>query len=158
LHWPGTIENNQTGRLRCHISIKIKCIFSWNKDLLCVFSPHGSTSDPQSGGNTYEEDRLCGDHSLRVYNCSPCPDNTGSIWGWKYTCGCSPQTPKNPIAPVEGANSFTEAQAKDRIAEAGYTDVKDLKLDGKGIWRASGMKDGKAVSIALDYQGDIVAK
>jgi hypothetical protein len=65
---------------------------------------------------------------------------------------------KNPTAPVEGANSFTEAQAKDRIAEAGYTGVKDLKLDDKGIWMASGMKDGKAVSIALDYQGNIVAK
>ncbi|MGZ2488228.1 hypothetical protein ACVITL_006813 [Rhizobium pisi] len=65
---------------------------------------------------------------------------------------------KNPTAPVEGANSFTEAQAKDRIAKAGYTDVKNLKLDDKGIWLASGMKDGKAVSIALDYQGNIVAK
>ncbi|MBW9114848.1 PepSY domain-containing protein [Rhizobium cauense] len=65
---------------------------------------------------------------------------------------------KNPTAPVEGANSFTESQAKDRITEAGYTDVKDLKLDDKGIWMASGMKDGKAVSIALDYQGNVVAK
>ncbi|CAN7736392.1 PepSY domain-containing protein [Rhizobium sp. LjRoot258] len=65
---------------------------------------------------------------------------------------------KNPTAPVEGANSFTQAQAKDRISEAGYTEVKDLKLDDKGIWIASGMKDGKAVSIALDYQGNIVAK
>ncbi|MBB3136037.1 opacity protein-like surface antigen [Rhizobium pisi] len=65
---------------------------------------------------------------------------------------------KNPTAPVEGSNSFTEGQAKDRIEKAGYTDVKDLKLDDKGIWVASGMKDGKAVSIALDYQGNIVAK
>ena len=65
---------------------------------------------------------------------------------------------KNPTAPVEGSNSFTEGQAKDRIEKAGYTDVKDLKLDDKGIWVASGMKNGKAVSIALDYQGNIVAK
>ena len=65
---------------------------------------------------------------------------------------------KNPTAPVEGANSFTEGQAKDRIEKAGYTDVKDLKLDDKGIWVASGMKNGQAVSIALDYQGNIVAK
>ncbi|MBB6219552.1 PepSY domain-containing protein [Rhizobium leguminosarum] len=64
----------------------------------------------------------------------------------------------NPTAPVEGANSFTEGQAKDRIEKAGYTDVKDLKKDDKGIWMASGMKDGKAVMIALDYQGNIVAK
>jgi hypothetical protein len=65
---------------------------------------------------------------------------------------------KNPTAPVEGANSFTESQAKDRIEKAGYTGVKDLKKDDKGVWKATGMKDGKAVSIALDYQGNIVAK
>ncbi|MGO8249199.1 PepSY domain-containing protein, partial [Rhizobium johnstonii] len=65
---------------------------------------------------------------------------------------------KNPTAPVEGANSFTESQAKDRIAEAGYTYVKDLKLDDKGIWMAAVIKDGKAVAIALDYQGNIVEK
>ncbi len=65
---------------------------------------------------------------------------------------------KNPAAPVEGANSFTEAQAKERIEAAGYTQVKDLKKDDKGIWMASGMKGGKAMAIALDYQGNIVAK
>ncbi|NTF98248.1 PepSY domain-containing protein [Rhizobium rhizogenes] len=65
---------------------------------------------------------------------------------------------KNPTAPVEGANSFTEDQAKERIEEAGYTGVKDLKKDDKGIWNAAGMKDGKSFSIALDYQGNVVAK
>jgi hypothetical protein len=65
---------------------------------------------------------------------------------------------KNPTAPVEGANSFTEAQAKSRIEEAGYSDVKDLKKDEKGIWMAAGMKDGKSVMISMDYQGNIVAK
>lgn len=65
---------------------------------------------------------------------------------------------KNPTAPVEGANSFTENQAKERIEKAGYTGVKDLKKDDKGVWNAAGMKDGKAVSIALDYQGNVVAK
>lgn len=64
---------------------------------------------------------------------------------------------KNPTAPVEGANSFTESQAKDRIEQAGYTEVKDLKKDDKGVWNATGTKDGKPVSIALDYQGNIVA-
>ncbi|CDZ29117.1 hypothetical protein [Neorhizobium galegae] len=65
---------------------------------------------------------------------------------------------KNVTAPVEGANSFTEAQAKDRIEKAGFSGVKDLKKDDKGIWMAAGMKDGKAVVIALDYQGNVVAK
>jgi hypothetical protein len=65
---------------------------------------------------------------------------------------------KNPTAPVEGANSFTEDQAKDRIEKAGYTGLKDLKKDDRGVWNATGMKDGKTVSIALDYQGNVVAK
>lgn len=63
----------------------------------------------------------------------------------------------NATAPVEGANSFTEAQARDRIAEAGYADVTGLVLDDKGVWRGSAMKDGKSVNVALDYQGNVVA-
>lgn len=65
---------------------------------------------------------------------------------------------KNATAPVEGANSFTEAQAKERIEAAGYTAVKDLKKDDKGVWMAAGMKDGKPVMIGLDYQGNVVAQ
>ncbi|RVE89892.1 PepSY domain-containing protein [Sinorhizobium meliloti] len=65
---------------------------------------------------------------------------------------------QNPTAPVEGANSFTEAQAKERIEEAGYTDVSGLKLDDKGVWQATAMKEGKSVSVALDYQGNVTAQ
>lgn len=65
---------------------------------------------------------------------------------------------KNPAAPVKGANSFTEAQAKDRMEKAGFSEVKDLKKDDSGVWMATGMRDGKAVMVALDYQGNVVAK
>ncbi|MBO0145484.1 PepSY domain-containing protein [Agrobacterium sp. Ap1] len=65
---------------------------------------------------------------------------------------------KNAIAPVEGANSFTQDQAKSRIEKAGFSDVKNLKKDDKGIWMAAGMKDGKSVNVALDYQGNVVAE
>lgn len=64
---------------------------------------------------------------------------------------------KNPKAPVPGANSFTEAQAKERIEKAGYIDVTGLKLDDKGIWQASAVKEGKPAKVALDYQGNVVA-
>ena len=64
----------------------------------------------------------------------------------------------NSEAPVEGANSFTEDQAKDRFADAGYADVTDLKLDDKGVWRGTAMKDGKSLNVALDYQGNIVSE
>lgn len=64
----------------------------------------------------------------------------------------------NGTAPVEGANSFTQDQAKSRIEKAGFSDVKNLMKDDKGIWMATGMKDGKSVNVALDYQGNVVAK
>ena len=63
----------------------------------------------------------------------------------------------NPSAPVPGANSFTEAQAKSAIEKAGYTDVSALTKDDKGIWRGTANKSGKSVPIALDYQGNVVA-
>lgn len=64
---------------------------------------------------------------------------------------------QNPAAPVAGENSFTEDQAKERIAEAGYTDVSALKLDDNGVWRGTAKKDGKAMNVALDFQGNVVA-
>jgi len=65
---------------------------------------------------------------------------------------------QNPTAPVEGANSFTEDQAKERIVGGGYADVTELKLDDKGVWQGKATKDGKAVMVSMDYQGNIVAK
>jgi hypothetical protein len=65
---------------------------------------------------------------------------------------------KNATAPVEGKNSFTEAQAKDRIAAAGYTDVSALKQDDKGVWRGTAMKNGNSTPVGLDYQGNVVSQ
>lgn len=63
----------------------------------------------------------------------------------------------NASTPVPGANSFTEAQAKSRIEEAGYSEVSALAKDDQGIWRAKANKNGNSVSVALDYQGNVVA-
>jgi hypothetical protein len=64
----------------------------------------------------------------------------------------------DPNAPLEGANSFTEGQAKDRIVAAGYTDVSKLEKDDKGIWRGTAKQGGNKIDVAVDYQGNVVAK
>lgn len=64
-------------------------------------------------------------------------------------------TETNPSAPVPGENSFTEAQAKERIEEKGYTNVTGLALDDKGVWVGSADKSGASVEVKLDYQGNI---
>jgi hypothetical protein len=63
----------------------------------------------------------------------------------------------NPGAPVAGANSFTEGQAKSRIEGAGYTDISGLVKDKDGVWRGKASKAGKPYTVSLDYQGNVVA-
>jgi len=65
---------------------------------------------------------------------------------------------RTAAAPVPGRNSFTEGEASSRIQAGGYSDVKDLKKDDQGIWRGHAMKNGQAVPVALDYQGNVVSK
>ncbi|MGO4440964.1 PepSY domain-containing protein [Rhizobium sp. RAF56] len=64
-------------------------------------------------------------------------------------------TENNPAAPVAGKNSFTEAQAKSRLEDAGYQNISGLKLDDQGVWRATADKDGKQTNVSLDFQGNI---
>ena len=67
----------------------------------------------------------------------------------------STQTPVQQLEP--GANSFTEAQARSRLESAGYTNVSALKKDEQGIWRGTAMKDGKQMTVAIDFKGNITA-
>ena len=70
----------------------------------------------------------------------------------------TPNSPPNPGAPVAGANSFTEGQAKSRIESSGYTNISELRKDDQGVWRGKAMKNGKSVSISLDFQGNVTAQ
>ena len=64
-------------------------------------------------------------------------------------------TTTTEAAPLEGANSFTENQARERVVEAGYTKVGAMQKDDKGIWRTTAMKDGASVSVAVDFKGNV---
>lgn len=64
-----------------------------------------------------------------------------------------------PLSGLEnGANSFTEGQARSRLEGAGLTNVTDLKKDDQGIWRGKAMRDGKSVTVGFDYKGNIGAQ
>ena len=77
------------------------------------------------------------------------------------TAQTAPQTPpasKDGAAPQAGANSFTEAQAKDRMEQAGFKEVMGLRKDDQGIWRASAKQGDKQVNVSLDFRGNVVAQ
>lgn len=55
----------------------------------------------------------------------------------------------------KGANSFTEAQARRRLEDNGYSQVSGLTKDGDGIWRGSAVKNGVPARVGVDFKGDI---
>jgi opacity protein-like surface antigen len=61
----------------------------------------------------------------------------------------------NSAAPVAGANSFTEGQAKSKIEDAGFTNVTELKKDDNGVWRGKASKGGAATAVSVDFQGNV---
>lgn len=64
--------------------------------------------------------------------------------------------PHKVAAPARGRNSFTEDQAKRRLAEAGY-EVATLTKQGD-VWTGPGSKAGKSVTVMLDYKGNITTR
>ncbi len=62
---------------------------------------------------------------------------------------------KTTAAPVSGANSFTESEARKRLEDHGYSQVTGLMKDTKSIWHAKATKAGRSTAVTLDYQGNI---
>ena len=62
---------------------------------------------------------------------------------------------KGDKALTPGANSFTEAQARSWLEDAGYTDVGTLMQSDDGIWRGQAKHNGATVTVAVDYKGTI---
>jgi hypothetical protein len=65
---------------------------------------------------------------------------------------------RTAATPQPGANSFTEGQARSRIEAAGFSNVSELQKDDQGIWRGRGMRDGRQVSVALDFTGAVTSR
>ena len=65
------------------------------------------------------------------------------------------KTATEAASPLEGANSFTENQARKRVEEAGYTKVGAMQKDDRGVWRTTATKDGEFVAVAVDFKGNV---
>ena len=67
----------------------------------------------------------------------------------------SPGAPADKNAPLPGANSFTEGQAKSRLEANGYTNITGLKKDDNGVWRGAATHSGAQVNVTVDYRGNV---
>ncbi|WP_404479190.1 hypothetical protein [Novosphingobium sp. BL-52-GroH] len=69
-------------------------------------------------------------------------------------------TVKDPRAATtrhaaKGHNSFTEDQARGRIAKAGYTKIGKLVKNRNGMWQGKAFKGARQINVALDYKGNV---
>ena len=75
---------------------------------------------------------------------------------------CFPATerPRQYAAPSNALRppSRFEGQAKSRIEANGFANVSELRKDDQGVWRGKAMKDGKSVTVSLDFQGNVTAQ
>lgn len=62
---------------------------------------------------------------------------------------------RETAAPAAGANSFTEAQARDHATKAGYAGVGVMTQGADGTWQGPATKDGASVTVVVDYQGNV---
>jgi putative membrane protein len=83
---------------------------------------------------------------------APAPARTDA----KSNAAIKPTHPVNDGSATRGANSFTEAQAREHIAKSGFTDVSTLKKDKDGVWRGTAQKDGTTLHVALDFKGNVI--
>ncbi len=67
-----------------------------------------------------------------------------------------PNSSVDKNAPLPGANSFTEGQAKSRLEANGYSNIAGLKKDENGVWKGTAMNAGAKVDVSVDYRGNIV--
>jgi hypothetical protein len=62
---------------------------------------------------------------------------------------------KGDLTP--GQNPFSEDEARRRLEATGYKQLEGLRLDDKGVWRATANTGSQRVPVGLDAQGDIVS-
>lgn len=69
-------------------------------------------------------------------------------------------TDANTTAPQQAAasSSFTRSQAKGHIENAGFTDVSGMTKTPDGLWVGQAKKDGKSVTVSVDFKGAVSAK
>ena len=90
------------------------------------------------------------------------PPADGRITQDSYMQACQSDTfiakATEPGAPLKGANSFTQVQARDRAIAAGLTQVTTLVKDPDGIWRGTAKKGDARVKVAVDFKGNVVVE
>jgi hypothetical protein len=107
----------------------------------------------QSGKPLQQADTLSRDEFLQM-----CADNV-----FAANAGAASPSPaagrdmgKGDLTPAQ--NPLSEADARSKLEASGFREIQGLTLDKDSIWRGTALANGERQSVAVDAQGDIVAK
>jgi len=67
-------------------------------------------------------------------------------------------TPGKPVATVMGEKGWTwmkESHVISILTRKGYTNIRSLRRDAQGIWRAKAIHDGVALNVAMDIYANV---
>ena len=62
-------------------------------------------------------------------------------------------TPAAPPAGMQGGSPQTATSARTQIEASGYTNIKELKRQNDGSWRARATKNNEEVAVSVDSTG-----
>jgi hypothetical protein len=61
----------------------------------------------------------------------------------------------NSAVPGRGETTLSEAEARVRLAAAGYPRVIEMRVDERGMWRGRAIRNDQQVSFLLDNLGNV---
>lgn len=117
-----------------------------------------TTADRDKDGSVTEAEAVRYYAALRVANKSVADKMSKADFLANCKAGVFDAAQTEAGAPLKGANSFTEGQAKDRVLAHGFTEVSTLVKDGDGIWRGTAKQGDKQVPVAVDFKGNVVTQ
>jgi len=106
-----------------------------------AFAQTTVTGQPAAGGNSAQQQGQSAVSRPNTDNMQQGGGATGSI--------------ATNVQLEPGANSFTEGQARSRMEQAGFQNVRELRKDDQGIWRGKAMQGGREVTVGFDYKGNV---
>lgn len=97
--------------------------------------------------------------------CGNSGEPTGPVEGPAVSTSEAPRNPavnmgeaSQPEALTPGANSFTEAQAREAIEKQGYSAIGPLTQNENGIWSAQATREGAQTTVSVDYKGVVTTQ
>ena len=138
----------QDGRCQCEWSIDCRGGQKW------IFVDCGESWKAASPGRHHVSRRICGAlYRERLRRHSQPDANSGQQ---SPGPAASRDLGKGDITP--SAHPLSEKDARDKFTANGFREVQNLKLDKTGVWRGTAIANGQRQDVAIDGQGDMVAK